>query len=394
MCGLCLPHCPTYVKTKNEADSPRGRVSLIQAFNLKQLPASKTLVGHLEGCLTCRNCEAVCPANVPYGELIDTVRGVLDTKHHWYSRLLYIGIDLFISFRWIRRFLGRLLLLYQSIGLQKLIRKSGILGFLGLKRLESFASPMASSDRLITKNSFSDDGKAVALFTGCFAEIFDRDTLAASQRLLKHLGFKVSIPAKQSCCGALYGKPDRAKRYMARNLAVFQNPRLAHILSSSTGCGAQLFEYPNHLAGDEALSFSQRHADINTFLAKQNLLENQSLAPYNAKVVVHTPCSLRHVLKEPSFPIELLEKIPGITLMELEDSTQCCGAAGSYMLSHPTMADALLHDKLQKLRELNPKVLVTSNIGCRLHFQAGMNREGLDIEVIHPVTLLDRVIIR
>ena len=74
-CGLCLPHCPTYLKTQDENESPRGRLSLIQGWARSELEADQTLKTHIDQCLLCRACETVCPAYVPYGEIVDRFKG-------------------------------------------------------------------------------------------------------------------------------------------------------------------------------------------------------------------------------------------------------------------------------------------------------------------------------
>lgn len=113
-------------------------------------------------------------------------------------------------------------------------------------------------------------------------------------------------------------------------------------------------------------------------------------APLPARVAIHTPCSLTHILKQRISLFRLLSVIPEIELVELPNNARCCGAAGSYVLSHPEMADTLLEDKLEGILSLKPSIIVTANIGCRLHLQAGLRRRNLDIEVIHPVSLLNR----
>ena len=79
-CGLCLPYCPTYTKTQNENESPRGRIALIQAWAGHHLDTSAKLIEHIDNCLLCRSCERVCPAVVPYSRLIDNFRGQLYTE--------------------------------------------------------------------------------------------------------------------------------------------------------------------------------------------------------------------------------------------------------------------------------------------------------------------------
>ena len=79
-CGMCLQACPTYLATQNEAESPRGRISLIQSMVKNELDYSESLISHLESCLQCRACEDICPSDVVYGAIIDQGL-VLADKH-------------------------------------------------------------------------------------------------------------------------------------------------------------------------------------------------------------------------------------------------------------------------------------------------------------------------
>ena len=371
----------------------------MKALNDESLPVSTQLVSHLDGCLSCRACEAVCPANVPYGSLVDSARQVLLGTRGWRPRFTIALATVLISHRWVRKLIGILLRVYQQFRLQELLRASNLLDICGVRRYEAFVGSISRPAIPFKDAPVSETGENVALFTGCFAEIFDRDTLAASLRLLSHLGYKVWIPAQQGCCGALHqhnGQPEKALYYMKQNLAALNNPnpRLRAVISTATGCGAQLAEYANHFPNNQADDFSRLHTDISAFLARNTQIERLAFKPLRAKVAVHAPCSLTHLLKQSNQVNRILAQIPEIELIDLPDNARCCGAAGSYMLTQPDMSDALLRDKLEWIRQLNPSILVTSNIGCRLHIQAGLQRISHKIEVIHPVTLLERQLLK
>ena len=384
MCGMCLPHCPTYGKTRNEADSPRGRISLMQGLNSGRLAVDEHLLAHLDGCLACRACESVCPSGVPYGELIDAAREVL-AEDHGHGSGTRLG-KAFIDSRPLRQAATHALRFYQASGLQALARHSGLLRISGLERRERYL-PAISARRLRPAGH----GPRVALFTGCAGEVFDRQTLASAITVLTALGYRVEIPERQGCCGAIdqhAGRADRARALVGENLAAFEGDYEA-IVSTASGCGAMLAEYGRH-GGEAGRAFAERIVDINRFIVKA--LEDRPLdvRPLSRRVAIHAPCSLTHVLKGAGDPRRVLETIPGLELVDLPDNARCCGAAGSYMLSQPEMADALREDKLAHLRTLRPEILVTSNIGCALHLRAGIEAGGLGIEVLHPVTLLAR----
>jgi glycolate oxidase iron-sulfur subunit len=140
----------------------------------------------------------------------------------------------------------------------------------------------------------------------------------------------------------------------------------------------------------EAAQFAEKVQDISQFLYTIHWPEDIRFSPLAKRVAVHDPCSLSHVLHQQDRPYALLNKIPSIQLVPLADNGHCCGAAGLYMLAYPKIAEALLQKKLFALKAINPEILVTSNIGCALHLAAGIRQQGMDIEVMHPVTLLAR----
>jgi glycolate oxidase iron-sulfur subunit len=235
MCGLCLPHCPTYGETRHEADSPRGRIALMRALETKRLLAQDALVKHLDGCLGCRACEAVCPAGVPYGELIDATRATLHENQQRRLNPVRLLTNIFVKQPWSRRLAYWILLGYQRLGAQKLARKSGLLKLTRLARAESLLPQL---DRALPKpapTTVNPNRGRVALFAGCVAQIFDRETLAATERVLRSLGYDVEIPRRQACCGALHlhdGAVDTALGLMKRNVKAFDLSGIEAIIST------------------------------------------------------------------------------------------------------------------------------------------------------------------
>lgn len=388
MCGMCSPHCPTYQISHDEGESPRGRIALIQGLANGQLTLNPRLEAHLDHCLGCRSCEAVCPSGVAYGDIIDAGRAALYEQRpsHPAPRLLY---SLVPRPRRLRLF-GRILRLVQRSGLQALARGIGITRALGLTRHDALLPPLAPLPSW--QAYYPPVGKQrgeVALFVGCIADFSDRPTLNAALRVLTRLGYGVHIPPRQTCCGALH--LHQGDRFIARHLAecnaaAFNPLRIDAIINTASGCGATLVEYPRN--DFPALNAPIR--DINAFLAETPWPAELVPAPLAKKVAVHDPCSLGNVLRQSKAPYQILERIPGLETVALPDNRRCCGAAGSYMLTQPALADRLRDDKVAALRPLEADILVTSNPGCAMHLRAGIRAAHLDIEVLHPVTLLDR----
>jgi glycolate oxidase iron-sulfur subunit len=241
----------------------------------------------------------------------------------------------------------------------------------------------------------------VALFTGCISDVVDQTTLQAAIRVLNHFGYGVYVPGKQVCCGALHlhnGESDQARTLAAANLTAFNPLNVQAIITTSSGCGVMLSEYAKlpWLSTPEQESirlFERKIMDISTFLYETGWPEDVPLKPLEDDIAIHDPCSLRRILRQHDNPQHLLKRIPGIRLQPLPGNTQCCGAAGSYMITHPEMADRLRDDKLRALDSTSTNTVVTSNIGCALHLAAGLRKTGRNVEVVHPVVLLDRQLI-
>ena len=393
MCGLCLPHCPTYQQTQNEAESPRGRISLIKALHQHKLPLDDTLENHLNNCLTCRACEAACPSGVNYAYLIDQSKHLIQEQRPPATpKLVRFALDQLLKPRSHLKRLSMLLWLYQKSGIRKLCQIFGLFrGSTSLKRLDGYLpSPQRPARWKTYYAPISSHKKDVALFLGCASENIDPDTLRASIKLLTQLGYGVHIPKTQGCCGALHqhrGEQTPASMLMQNNIAAFSN--CDDIISIATGCTSMLSEYPQYTDTPAAW----RVSDLFAFLIEEDALAGVTFKPLAQRIAVHTPCSQRNSLKLKGITQQLLQHIPQLELHDLSSNHICCGAAGSYMLSHPDMADTLREKKLDDIQTIAPDCIVSTNIGCALHISAGLREQKKSISVIHPVALLNQQVI-
>ncbi len=385
MCGMCSQHCPTYQLTADENESPRGRIALIAALNSKQLDADAHLQTHLKHCTGCRACEAYCPSGVRFGTIMNEAKALL-------PNLPAPSMPSPQTIRWLR--------LYQRSGLQKITRASGLLKPLGLAQKENLLPHIPDTpdwrSYYPAKPGISHCGD-IALFTGCIANIFDREALDASRRLLNALGYGVHVPPTQSCCGAMAlhnGQADEATALSQQNLDAFSKLDIQAIVHTASGCTAHLSEYSQQLPEEQG--FVNKIKDISQFLNELEWPAHLSIAPLHKTVALHTPCSLQNVLRQADAPRQLLQRIPKLEIVPLVQSTRCCGGAGQYMLEQADFArqlreqtlDALNHISLMKKARQKIDTLVTSNLGCALHLAAGLRERGQAIVVTHPVALL------
>lgn len=385
-CGLCLPHCPTYHKTQNENESPRGRISLIQAWADNQLPATEKLLEHIDNCLLCRSCEKVCPALVPYGRLVDNFRARLYPHRHS-SPALFL-LKKVSHNKTLNHLAGSNLKFYQT-RLQKFARLFKLPKLLKLDRIDRLLPVSGEPTAFLKHTFFPAIGEAkgtVGLFTGCMSLLLDQETVNAAIKVLTTAGYHVFVPGQQTCCGALDrhdGDAETAERLAEINVQAFAEADPDAIVTIASGCGSQLQEYRQS-------AFSAKVTDISQFLIRSGCDLSGRLKACTASVCLHTPCSLKNVMREEQGALKLLRQLPGIKLTAVPDKIQCCGSAGSYMLDHPQMAHALLDDLLSGVLQNRPDYLLTSNIGCALHLAAGLREKGGATEVLHPIALLAR----
>ncbi|MCX7097752.1 MAG: (Fe-S)-binding protein [Methylococcales bacterium] len=386
-CGLCLPHCPTYTKTQNENESPRGRIALIQAVAGQHLPATKQLLAHIDNCLLCRACENACPAAVPYGRLVDNFRGKLYAQRppsFALSVLKQVSHN-----KTIKRLAISSLGFYQNSRLQKTVRGLKLPQLLRLQTIDRLVPDISFANEQSFKPYYAATGPThgtVGLFIGCMGELLDRETIAAAIKVLTAVGYNVAIPETQHCCGALAlhdGDQKTADQLAAFNVHAFAEANLDAVVTIASGCGAHLQEYQNRVLADKIM-------DISQFLSRSKATLSAQLKPLTASVCVHTPCSLKNVMHQENGALALMQLLPGITLRPLPENVLCCGSAGGFMLEHPQMANALLADVLAVVLASPADYLVSSNIGCALHIAAGLKERGIRLEVVHPVALIAR----
>jgi glycolate oxidase iron-sulfur subunit len=391
-CALCLPHCPTYRLTLDEGESPRGRIALMQGMASGALKVTPHFTAHLDHCLSCRACEAVCPAEVPYGRLIDAARAEMrrqGSAEAWQAR----GFAFVMRSTQLRRLLHGSLWLAEALYLIPLARRLHGLGSANLRRQLEMLPKVVFPHRRQTRYPADTQKTDVLLFTGCIADITNPQTSTAAIQLLNALSVGVMVPAAQQCCGALdqhAGRAQKAAESARQNLAAFSGD--AVIVGTASGCLATLKEYQEVRPGAEAKQFAARVQDICSYVAGQAGLTKIAFKPWPVRAVLHAPCTLRNVLKTDKAVLPLLKLVPELQVDVLPASTGCCGAAGSYVLTQAQEADAFAEQIVETMqkRAAAPELLITSNIGCALHLKAALARRGIHIPVLHPIEVLAR----
>lgn len=375
-CGLCLPHCPTFAQTRHEADSPRGRISLIQGWATGELALTPRLNAHLDGCLGCRNCERACPSGVAYGEIADHAAALrVAALPGWRRWPRAMALQALSSARLVAA-LGWLARRYRRLGLARLLEITRMARIPRLAVYHRLTTAMGAAARTVEARE-----PAVAdfdLFVGCMGSAAQGDAVAAAERVARHLGLRARILGSPLCCGAMLrhtGHPAAADARLAACAQTFGDRPLVGLASA---CVAELRTHPR----------LRDTAEICAFL--DQAVWPATLAPraLRRRVLVHEPCSHRNQLGGNAAVHRLLARIPGLSVAPLPSGHGCCGAAGTYLLRHPEMAQALLGALLDPLAADPPDLIVTTNPGCALHLAAGIREAGLNIGVRHPIELV------
>jgi glycolate oxidase iron-sulfur subunit len=403
-CGLCTASCPTYVMTGDENDSPRGRIYLMRAVVDGRAAVTEKVRHHLGLCLDCRACETACPSGVQYGKLVEPFKVAMEISADGDDRPpLLLRILLRHLFPYANRLkwaliparIGMktgLIPVARSLGLTKLLPKT-------LQRMEEMlppSMPLLPPAPLPEKLAPVGAKRAtVALFTGCVTDAMSPETNAATARVLQHNGCEVHVVRGQACCGAVSyhsGDESGAKSFMRTNLNAFDLSKFDAVIVNAAGCGAMLKDYAHLMHHDpeaaRAAAFTARVKDVSEFL-----VELGPVKPANridTKLTYHDACHLCHGQQIRNQPRQLLGMIDGVSVVPLDETEICCGAAGTYNFAQPEMSRQLGQRKAEYVDATGAPVVAVANIGCQMQIRKYLADRGGSQEVVHPIELLDK----
>lgn len=395
-CGLCTAHCPTYLELGTEMDSPRGRIYLMRAVTDGRLDLNADVRKHLDLCLDCRACESACPSGVQYGKLIEPFRiHMQKSAPEAQSLSLLQRMILFHLFPYAGR--NRLALaparLMQWAGLDRWLDKAGLLRWLPrqLRQMQEML-PQLKPHHGRLPEVLPAEGKRrarVALFTGCVADGLFPETNVATAKVLQRNGCEVLVPRNQGCCGALHyhsGHEKPAREFAKANCDAFNVENIDAVIVNAAGCGSMLKDYGHVLPDSSGQAFAGKVKDVSEFLIQLGPIKPEH--PLKLKATYHDACHLCHAQQIRKPPRQLLEMIPGLELVPLNESEICCGAAGSYNLTQPEMAERLGERKIENILATEAQAVFTGNVGCLLQIARHVRKRNPAMWVAHPIDAL------
>ncbi|MGU7842909.1 glycolate oxidase subunit GlcF [Burkholderia sp. AW33-5] len=391
-CGTCLSHCPTYQVRHDENDSPRGRIVLMRnMYESGGAPDPKT-VAHLDRCLTCLACEAICPSDVQYSKLIAHGREYVET--HYRRPPVQDAI---------RRALAVLIpsrpLFRAALAAGRLFRplRSAFGGTLRAMLEMAPAAPLPAASPVDRAQVFPARGPRharVSLLNGCVQTVLDPAINEATIRLLQRHGVEVVVAHGAGCCGAPaehMGREAQALPLVKANIEAWLREAdgpagLDAIIVNTSGCGTSLKAYGHTLRldpawRDGATRVSALAKDITEFMAQLGL--QAPVIPPGMRVAYHAACSMQHGQRIVHPPLDLLRDA-GFDVVQPSDSFMCCGSAGVYNLLQPEIAGELKRRKVAAIRATAADIAAAGNIGCMTQLAGAVG-----MPFVHTVQLLD-----
>jgi glycolate oxidase iron-sulfur subunit len=386
-CGFCLPTCPTWDLWREEMDSPRGRIYLMEGLADGTLRLNQTVVEHFDRCLGCMACVTSCPSGVQYDRLIEQTRATIEREYRRPRREHALRSTLLTVVAHPRR-------LRMALGLAAMGRRLPLPAL--LRPLVDLAPPWRSGAEPpeLTEATGRLTGR-VGLLTGCVQRVLFGDVNAATARVLAAHGLEVVAPRAQGCCGALAvhaGLHDAGLQHARRTIDTFDEAGVDLVVSNAAGCGSNLKDYAHLLADDpayaeRAAAFSARARDVSEPLA--GLEPRVERKPLAVRVALQDSCHLAHAQGVRAEQRALLAPIPGLALAEPEDQALCCGSAGIYNLVQPEAALELGRRKAERVLAVEPDAYAAANPGCLLQVSAALRRAGRPLPAFHPIELVD-----
>jgi glycolate oxidase iron-sulfur subunit len=373
-CGLCLNACPTFRVTGLETESPRGRLYLMTQWKRGELPFTEELARHIDLCLGCRTCEAVCPSGVPYGRIIEHGRAEVARLRRPLPPKQAVARA---ALRHVVAQPGRLRAAGAVARAAQRVHLTGALA--AGRQLPPLPDPWRPPPGAVAP-ALGERRFRVAFLTGCVMPLMYPAAHDASVRLLRLAGCEVWFPPGQACCGALHahnGDLQTARRLRDLNQRAFGMEAFDRLVVNSAGCGSHLKDFYPNLGG--------RVSDLFEFLAEVGLPEPD--VEQRLRVTYQDACHLAHAQRIRRQPRDLLRSLPGVTLVEMAHPDICCGSAGIYNALEPEMSGRILAEKLDDLLATGAELVVTANPGCQLQLQSGLRGRGSGIPVLHLAEL-------
>jgi glycolate oxidase iron-sulfur subunit len=368
-CGSCSAVCPPFLQTRAESFSARGRMALIKAVLEGRLAISEVFRDRLATCTACLACEASCAGGVRVTEIIQAAKeqAAEEAGAGAVSAIISGVVKRPALFRAAAR-LAPIVLHYSK----------------GQGERSKFNVQRSKSTGVKRQGS---KGK-IAFFPGCAIEYFQPDIGSAAVTVLNKIGYDVVVPRDVKCCGRpLLSLGDRtgAEELAGHNSEVLAALGADAVVTACASCGLTFKrEYPKLLRPGAKVPAV---LDIHEFLARE--FSEVRFAPIKKSVTVHDPCHLGRGQGLSEVVRDLLRRVPGLTLVEMNNADRCCGFGGVMRVTHRALSDGIAEEKVKSIIATGASVVATGCPGCRMQIANALRLAEADVAVLHPVQVLE-----
>jgi|GEM_PF-1639095 len=365
-CGQCRSVCPVFEVIKEEGAAPRGKVFISSLLFAGELSHPGEANNYLSLCLQCRRCSNQCPSGVPVHRIISEARSRLPGSLPCNILYNYLLPSSFLKERAVGLFQ-----MAQKCVLENLAGKTGILPR-WLKDLpihQKAELPPLSSGHTPSRDT-------VTYYPGCAATYIFPGIARAVLTVLTQHGWDVIIPSDLSCCGFAHETAGNAKSKAlgANNYSILAKSSPATIITSCPSCNLALKEkFKNGSAAKQIV-------DISQFLMQNNITWDINVR-LNLKLAYHQPCHETNPASK-----HLLQRLPGINVIDWKLETTCCGGGGIFMFQHPSVSSEILKPKAKALKKIGTRTLTTTCPVCSLQLRRGL--QDSNIEILHPLEII------
>lgn len=235
--------------------------------------------------------------------------------------------------------------------------------------------------------------RQVGLFVTCLVDMFRPGIGFATIKLLESAGCSVEVPAAQTCCGQpAFNSGDKKTTQAIAKQTIEAFDGYEYVVGPSGSCIGMLHYYPDLFSDDDpwkarALDLKARAFEITSFLTDVVGFDNL-LSQYAGTVTYHDSCSGLRQLGVKQQPRQLLAKVAGLQLAEMEEAETCCGFGGTFCVKYADISNRMVENKSMNVQATGANTLLGGDLGCLLNMAGKLKREGHNIEVRHVVEVL------
>lgn len=394
-CGACSNVCPSYLEVGGHVfghiyTGPIGLVVSPWHHGIDSVAHEQAL------CMGCNACDTVCPVGIPLAALITDVRAKATerTGSPWAKKLF---LKQWSTPERIDRLTGWL------ATFQNPLRRDGNvrLPFGTIAQEKSLPAvadrPLHYRAREITQSNPKDAQLQVALFPSCIVDRVLPGAGYAAARVLQAMGAEVHVVEGRRCCGLpqLNGGDRSTAVTMAKaTIEALEKVKADRIVIPSSSCAITVAQdYPRILAAEQgwperATALAERLTAFTPFvasLARERPLRGKRLG---LRATYHDACQSANVLGIRQDPRTLLRDIAGVEIVEMAESSVCCGFGGSFSFEYPEVANRVLERKLANIEQTGVDCVIADNPGCLTHLRGAYDARDKTTRVRHLADVL------